>query len=282
MREHITSPAFRYPGQKWRSGPWIIEQLPPHTTYVEPFAGGCAILLQKPLSMFEVINDLNDDLINFFDVLRSRPAELIAAIDLTPYARAEYMRAYESVAGLDDVERARRFYVRSRQSFGSGEAGRSTGWRFQKTNNRGKRIVDEWSKTHHLWAIARRFKEVMIEHDDAFAILDRYDAKETLFYVDPPYLPETRAGNHRRIYAHEMNQADHVRLAEKLRGLDGMVVLSGYPSTLYNDLYQGWRTLEKSAATNGQGRRTEKLWISPNCTKLETLPMFASRGGVKR
>jgi DNA adenine methylase len=275
----ITTPALRWIGSKWRIANWIIEQLPPHTTYVEPYAGGCSVLLRKPPSTFEVVNDLNSEVVNFFEVLRTRPAELIAAIDLTPYARQEYQLSWRREKELEPVEQARRFYVRCRMSFGSGEGRFSTGWRFQKNTNRGKRVVDEWSKVDHLWAIARRFKEAMIEHDDALKILDRYDTAQTVFYVDPPYVTDTRQESN--IYSHEMTDDDHRSLAEKLHGLDGMVVLSGYPSALYDELYAGWRTLEKSTQTNGKAQRTEKLWISPNCSRVEVFPMFRNQTEVK-
>jgi len=271
----ISHPALRYTGSKWKIASWIMAQFPPHTAYVEPFCGGAAVLLRKPPSLFEVINDLNREVVNFFEVLRTRPAELVAAIDLTPYAREEHRQAYRKDETFDPLERARRFYVRSRQSFGTGEARWNTGWRTQHTNNRGKRIVDEWNHTDHLWAVARRLKEVMIECDDALKIFKRFDARETLFYVDPPYLAETRYQTEH--YRHEMDDEDHRRLAETLQGLQGMVVVSGYPSPLYDDLYAGWRTLETSVQTNGKGSRVEKLWISPRIDRIDTLPLF--RGG---
>lgn len=269
----ITSPAFRYTGAKWRIASWVISFFPEHLSYVEPCAGGASILIKKPVSMFEVLNDKSQDVINFFDVLRSRPEELIRAIELTPYARAEHGRAYREREALDLVERARRFYIRSRQSFGSGEGPYMPGWRFQKSNNRGKRVVDEWSKVDHLWAIASRLKQVMIECDDAFNIIPRYDGSQTLFYFDPPYPASTR-WRMDAYYGHEMTDPDHERFAEMLREVQGMVIVSSYPSDLYDRLFEGWRTAEKSVSTNGNGARIEKLWISPRCDEMGQLPLF--------
>lgn len=119
----ITRPPVRYPGGKWRLGQWIIEKLPPHLTYVEPFCGGASILFQKQPSYQEVINDLDGSVVNFFRVLRSQPDALIGQIKLTPFAREEYQESF--VACDDPLEWARRFYVRSRQAWGG--MGKQTG-----------------------------------------------------------------------------------------------------------------------------------------------------------
>ena len=66
------------------------------------------------------------------------------------------------------------------------------------------------------------------------------------------------------LYSNEMSNADHIELAEKLHSVKGMVVLSGYPSALYDGLYKDWRTVLKSATAQNGKRRTECLWLSPN------------------
>lgn len=268
----IEHPPVRWLGGKWKLGNWIIDHFPPHVTYVEPFAGGAAVLLQKPPVEIEVLNDLNGEIVNFFDVLRGRTDDLIRAIWLTPFSRVVHQRSYQSTD--DPLERALRFYVKCWQSFQPGGQSRNTGWRSQKTNNRGKPIVSDWNSVDHLWRVAARLKLVLIENQDALKILSHYDTTNTLFYVDPPYMMESRADSHAPMYEHELNNADHVALAERLQLLKGMVVLSGYPNPLYDELYQGWRCLSKTSTTNAGGRSIECIWLSPRAVELNHLPMF--------
>lgn len=268
---NISRPPVRYYGGKWRIAPWIIQYFPPHITYCEPFAGGASVLFRKEPSKFEVINDLNNDVVNFFDVLRSRPDDLIRAIELTPYSRSEYVRAYDRDG--DCIERARRFYVRSRQSYGSGEGEYRTGWRYQANDRRGSSVVNEWNQPEHLWEAARRLKVVQIECDDALKVIERFDTPQTLFYVDPPYLFKTRYSDEHR-YANEMTTAEHCQLAHVLRAVQGMVILSGYESDLYNDLYPDWSKVSKDTRTNANHEATEYLWLSPDACSLHRLPLF--------
>lgn len=108
-----------------------------------------------------------------------------------------------------------------------------------------------------------RLQNVLIEHRDALFLLDKYDRSDTLFYVDPPYLMSTRSKKS-IMYPFEMTEEDHIKLAEVLHSRIGMVVLSGYPSQLYDELYSDWKTvLKSSTAQNGHGR-VECLWLSPN------------------
>lgn len=267
----ISRPPVRYYGGKWRLASWIIQYFPPHITFVEPFCGAASILFRKEPSKFEVINDLNGEVVNFFDVLRSRPEDLIRAIQLTPFSREEHKRAHDREG--NPLERARRFYIRSRQSFGAGEGKYNTGWRFQANNRRGTSVIGEWNDTDHLWEAARRLKQVQIECDEALRVIQRFDMPETLFYVDPPYLFETRYSDEER-YAHEMSVEDHCQLAESLRRVEGKVILSGYSSPLYQELYPDWTVVSKQTVTNGNNPATEYLWISPNASKLSDLPLF--------
>lgn len=272
----ITSPPVRYYGSKWRIAEWVIEQFPPHITYCEPFCGGASILFQKQPAKVEIINDLNGEVVNFFDMLRNRPDELIRAIELTPYSREEHRRAHELDDISDPLERARRFYVRSRQSYASGEGTYSSGWRYQANDKRGTTNVEEWSSVNHLWAAVSRLKSVQIECDDALKTINRFDGENTLFYVDPPYLHETRGSSDD--YRHELTKAQHVELAETLHQVQGMVILSGYSSELYNELYSDWRCISKDARANDNHPTTEYLWINPSADDISRLPLFESAG----
>ncbi|MEM9954367.1 MAG: DNA adenine methylase [Chloroflexota bacterium] len=274
---NITSPPIRYFGGKWRIASWIMEQFPPHTTYVEPFCGGASILFRKQPSQYEVLNDLNSNIVTFFDVLRSRPQDLINVIQWTPYSREEHRKAHFDVP-INHPDRpleiARRFYVRSRQSFGSGEGQYTTGWRYQKNHRRGLSCVEEFYRSEQLYLAAERLKSVQIECDDAIRCIQRFDSDETLFYVDPPYVFSTRHSNEHD-YAHELTDNQHVELADVLKSVQGMVLLSGYSSPLYEELYEGWRCITKGTRTNGNNEATECLWISPNADDVNRLPIFS-------
>lgn len=274
-----TRPALRYHGGKWRIAPWIIRHLPlDHTCYVEPFAGGGSILLRKDPARFEVLNDIDGEIVNFFDVLRNQTAELLRQIQLTPFSRAEAIRAFEESGGTP-MQRARRIFIRSWQSMGGPRTQRRSGWRFSVgATGAARSAVEEWGNNAHLYAVAERLKAVQLESDDAMKIIPRFDAKATLFYLDPPYLAETRSRSWRRhAYTNEMGEAGHVALAELLNGIQGMAVLSGYPSQLYEDLYEarGWAVVKREAVTDKAARRTECLWINPAAVRgLETPNSF--------
>lgn len=269
----VNRPALRYHGGKWRLAPWIISHFPPHVCYVEPFGGGASVLLRKPPSSIEVYNDAGSDVVNFFRVLRERPDELVKAIDLTPYSRAEYLGAQEPCD--DPLERARRFYTWSWQGRGRAGVKEPGGWRFMVRNLRGRTPVEDWNNHHHLWDVAQRLKEVQFEQGDALTVIGRYDDPGTLFYVDPPYVQSTRG---RRwtgtAYTHDYTDDDHRELAKALHNIEGMAIVSGYPSGLYEELYGGWARVTTEALTDAKTRETERLWISPRAQDAR-FPLFS-------
>lgn len=272
----IARPAVRYHGGKWLLAPWIISHFPAHECYVEPFGGGASVLLRKEPSPVEIYNDLDSEAVNFFRVLRDQPECLIRAVGLTPYSREEQRGAYDTDAA-SDLERARRFFVAAWQSFGA-SIHRKSGWRYMRTRRgRGNTPADDWDTEDRLEAIARRLRRVGLENGRAETIMARFDAPETLFYVDPPYTLAERTARQRAVYAFEMDDAAHRSLARTLNGLSGAVVLSGYRSDLYDALYEGWERHERSALANSIGvnkRRTvECLWVKIPATPSSTVPV---------
>jgi DNA adenine methylase len=260
-------PALRYHGGKWRLAPWIIRHFPPHRVYVEPFAGAASVLLRKEPAPVEVLNDRLADVVTFFRVLRDRPADLIRAIELTPYARSAFLEACGPIAA-DDLERARRFAVVAGQSRSCAGTRSPGGWRYQRAPMPGRTstFATQWADTAHLWHIAERLRHVQIEDDDALTIIARYDSPATLFYIDPPYLADTRGkARPSGIYIHDYTEADHRRLAEALATIRGMAIVSTYENDLYYQLYPPpWRAVIQAGRTKSHTRRPiETLWISP-------------------
>ncbi len=234
---------------------------------MEPFGGGGSILLRKERSYAEVYNDLDGEIVNLFRMARDRGDELCRLVELTPFAREEYSICRQPAE--EPMERARRLLVAAHMGLGGNTATRAssrsgkpqTGFR-SNTSRRGTIPAMDWARfPGPLAAVINRLRGVVIEQKDAAALILQHDGPETLFYVDPPYLPETR-DDARADYRHELTAEDHVRLAEVLRGCAGKVVLSGYASPAYEDLYHGWHRVESPALADGGRPRTEVLWMN--------------------
>ena len=261
----VKRPLLRYHGGKWKLAPWILRHIPSHRVYVEPFGGGASVLLQKPRSYAEIYNDLDGEVVNLFRVARERGEELAQAVELTPFAREEFLCSY--IAFDDPLEQARRTLIRSFMGFGSASAsGQATGFR-ANSNRSGTTPARDWMNyPDHLRRVIQRLRGVIIENRDAMEVMLAHDCDEAVHYVDPPYVHSTRAIRGRApAYRHEMDDASHERLAEGLRSLRGKVVVSGYRCELYDRAFSGWRRVDAKAHADGAKDRIESLWLSPNC-----------------
>jgi DNA adenine methylase len=258
-----TRPVCRYHGGKWKLAPWIISHFPEHRVYVEPFGGGGSVLLRKTRSYAEVYNDLDGEMVNLFRVARDSGQELTRRLALTPFARDEFHSAYES--SDDPIEQARQTVVKSFLGFGSDAIQRCTGFR-SNSNRSGTTPAHDWANLADAFpSIVQRLQGVVIENRAAVLVMLKHDAPDTLHYVDPPYVLSTRMLRTDSCrYRHELTDEDHRELAVSLKQLKGMVIVSGYPSTLYNELFEGWKRLDRDAFADGAAARIECLWISPN------------------
>jgi DNA adenine methylase len=258
-------PAVKWHGGKTYLARRIIERLPRHRAYVEPFAGGLSVLLNKAPSEVEVVNDLNAGLIGFYRVLRDRTEEFTAQVNVLEYNAETFSRAIQSAVNDDPVEAAVRFLVRNR--FSRGGLGRDFAW---SKRLRGGRPGDlnAWETIKgELPRIGQRLAKVQLLNQDGIDVIREYDSLDTLFYCDPPYPHETRTA--RSTYDHEMSQVDHVRFLETVTRCLGMVALSGYANRLYDRALESWERVEFNMPNHsGQGsvkqRRTEVLWLSPS------------------
>ena len=267
-------PALRYYGGKWNLAPWIISHFPPHQNYVEPCGGAAWVLLRKPRSPLETYNDLDGNVVNFFRVLRDRPDELIRKIHLTPWARAEFEQAVLAPDDGDEIEMARRFFLRSWMSMHGGTNPIPSDWRRRHS---GQTPALEIRDMDRINKIAERLSFVQIENDTAQRIISAYSGNDTLIYFDPPYVQETRVRH--RGYLIDPRDFWHAESAALLRQCAGYVVVSGYACDLYAELYEGWRRVDKEAQTNSGGKRVESLWLSPRTwaalhNDYSDLPMF--------
>lgn len=268
-----TRPILRWHGGKWKLAPWIISHFPAHRCYVEPFGGAASVLMLKERAYAEVYNDLDDWVVNLFRVLQdgATAGQLMHLLRLTPFARREFelARELEDIGDGDPVELARRLIIRSFMGFGSNaHNGRSTGFR-ANSNRSGTTPAQDWvNYADALPQIVARLQGVIIENRPAIDVMRAHDGIQTLHYVDPPYLPQTRSPANKydlkyRMYRHELSAEDHAVLLGQLRDLAGMVILSGYGSHLYNEALQDWQRVQTIAMADGARARTEVLWLNP-------------------
>jgi DNA adenine methylase len=274
MTQIMTRGVLRYHGGKVKLAPWIISHFPAHKIYIEPFCGAAAVLLQKPRSYAECINDLDGEIVNLFRVLRNpaQARELARLITLTPFAREEFELSY--LADGDPVEQARRTVARSIMGFGSvGASGGATGFRNNCTSS-GTTPAHDWASYPKIIpAVVGRLRGVVIENRPAVELIERLDDPAALFYVDPPYPAQTRT--HYGAYRFEMTDDDHRELAAVLHEVKGAVVLSGYGCELYDrELYADWRRVERKTHADRAGDRVEVLWLNERAAARQQQTLF--------
>lgn len=211
---------FAYPGNKASLSDWIVDQFPAHQCYVEVFGGAAGVLANKPPSHNEVYNDIDEDLVQFFDVLRERGAELVGWLEGVPYSRTKYEEWvkpwYDEGWRPDDpVKRAGVFFFQRCIAFG-GTYQYDPGFATSSTRNQARTFSGQIDR---LEDFAERFDEVVIENLDWQDCIDTYNSASTLFYADPPYY------NNRHRYRHG-HDFDHEAFANVLDEIDGEWIVS--------------------------------------------------------
>lgn len=280
MKKSTARSPFPWFGGKQKLADEILSHFPPHLVYVEVFGGGASVLLSKSPGALDVYNDRDESLVNFFRVLRDLPHQLVPLLELTPYARAEWEHARASIdTEKDPVEKARLFYVIAAGSFAgfaardNGSAGR--GWGGERLGRMHlSRAASTANRVDNIWRFVERLRLVQIECLEWRACLERYDHVDCLFYLDPPYVPETRRSGG---YRHELTTDDHAELVERVLVLKGCAIVSGYDHPLYEALvsdggfvrheYGAWSTAARGEKGQPRDRRTEVVWTSPQATR---------------
>ncbi|MBI3467541.1 MAG: DNA adenine methylase [Planctomycetes bacterium] len=260
-------PPLKWYGGKRYLAQWIISQFPEHRIYLEPFGGGASVLLNKEPVEVETYNDIDLRVTRFFRVLRDRGEEFIRRASLVPYSQREFEAAKNYPVGADDLTMALCDFVRWRQSF----AGKGQSWSYTTTRSRGGMAGDVnawWTAIDGLPRVIDRLQRVQFVCQSAFDVIPRFDHSEGLIYCDPPYLHETRCEQSTNVYHREMTDSEHRELAALLRECNAAIVLSGYDSPLYADLYRGWRKVSREIPNHAAGgkqksRQVECLWIKP-------------------
>lgn len=249
----------KYPGSKWSLADWIISFFPEHHSYVEPFFGTGAVLFNKPRSHIETVNDLDGNIVNLFECIRSDPERLARSIYLTPYARDVYERAFRENPE-DQFERALNFYIRLNMGHGFRTNGEKVGWKNDVQGRERSYASQEWCNLpEKIMQAAERLRGVQIDNRPAVELIPRFNFENVLMYCDPPYMLDTRHGKQ---YRHEMNDRDHEELLALLLMHKGPVVISGYKTELYDNMLAGWNRYETTAYSQVCSKKREVLWIN--------------------
>ena len=255
---------------------WLLPLLPEATTYVEPFAGAAAVLLNRPPAKnLDVLNDLNGRLVHLFRTLRDHSDDLQLALALTPYSREEYALCVKDDPTLDDIERARRTYTAYYQAYGGGGQESVTGWRRHTNGKMGKsqyRVLRD--KIDNLGVFIDRLRDVQIESRDAIQVIREFGRDPAaLLYCDPPYMGSERESMGSK-YVHDMDESDQCRFLQAVVGCSARVAISGYRSPLYDEYIGHWRQSEKAVSNRTAKKdvqadgsykssaRTEILWMN--------------------
>lgn len=250
---------LHYPGGKKRIASWIVSQMPPHHSYLEPFAGGLAVLLEKSPSRIETVNDLDGDVVNFYRVIQNPETreQLQAWLSYTPYSRQVYEESFREPK--DDIERAGFFTIHSLQSHGFRLNG-NCGWKKDIYGREASYAVRYWNELpDNIAELAFRLKGVQIENRPALELIKAFNNKNVLQYLDPPYVWSTRG---RKQYRFEMPDQDHEELLVEVCGSKAMIMLSGYDCPLYESYLSSWRKVQVDARAQKNLPRTETLWMN--------------------
>jgi DNA adenine methylase len=266
MSNNAVSPPLKWHGGKGMMASKIVALMPKRLHYVEPYAGGLSVLLAKdPEGVSEVVNDLNEGLATFWRVLQD-PTTFEAfrrRVEATPFAEQEWHDSMwaKHFADISETEQAVAFFIRCRQSL-AGRMKSFTGVTKTRTRRGMNNEVSAWlTAVEGLPAVHARLKRVLILNRPALDVIRGQDGPDTLFYLDPPYLHETRTAPD--VYAHEMTKSQHIDLLAALRGIRGKFLLSGYRSELYDGYAtaEGWHRTDFEMANHSAGGKTKRRMV---------------------
>lgn len=274
MKPKKINAPFGYFGSKNKIALQLCSDLPPHNCWVEAFCGSAAVTLRKVPAPIEVINDVDNEIVNFFEQLRNNHEALCQAIELTPYAEEELNKARTPIEGLSELERARRFLVQSMMAinglFGEAKGGFSYSDSYSRNGHDAR--VNRWNNLpERLKLVVSRLKKVRIENKDALKLLQKYKKRPaTLIYLDPPYLGERTNG-----YNKDANDREfHKKLLEFSNQAMCMIFISGYENELYNSILttqNGWeKKIIETSTKDSKGnahQRTEVVWMNKHYIK---------------
>jgi len=267
-KTQITNP-LKFHGGKHYLAKRIVQRMPPHTHYVEPFFGSGAVMFQKdPSGVSEVANDILSTLTTLWKVLQDEESfERFARLcDATPFSEQQWGKSEKRLRDEDLVVRVHAFFVLNRQSRQRLMYDFATLSRNRVRRNMNEQASSWLTAIDGLPQIHERLKRVVILNRDALDVLQQQSGDNTLFYLDPPYVSSTRVAT--SAYQHEMSDHDHHRLVEVILMCKGKVMLSGYPNAIYRRLESaGWDTFDfhvtkASSSQKSKPNAIERIWAN--------------------
>ncbi len=269
-------PICRWHGGKFYLQKWVVSHFPENyneiDSYIEPFAGAASVYLNKQKQSWEMINDLDygtycmwrtvqTQCANFIDVLSKIECSNLKTSDAFEYMFSEAKANKDSVKG-EFATAVNQFTLRR---LSRGGMMKDFSW---STRTRGGQpeTINAWENgIKNLAKIEKRLKNTVIMNQNALELLKTYNRPNILWYLDSPYLSQTRVST--KIYDCELSDNDHIKMAELVNANQGKFIISGYPSPLYDELYKGWRVVTKdiknhSSQVKVKPIKTECLWLN--------------------
>ena len=257
---------LKYPGSKWRIADKLVELIPDHHTYLEPYFGSGAMFFRKAPSDIETVNDLDWDVVNLFQCIQTDPEKLARLVMTTPYSRQMYDDAFKSDPIMEVLSEGNRFLkacqflVRCWQGHGFRSNGYKVGWKNDVQGRERMYALWNWYRLPEwIIEIAERLRKVQIENRPALEVINRFNHEGVFMYLDPPYLLGTRCGKQ---YKFEMPDAEHEAMLNELLQSKAKIMISGYDSEMYNECLKDWVRVEmRSCAEHGKPRK-EVVWMN--------------------
>lgn len=260
MSEPQYRSVLRYPGSKWGIAEKIVELIPKHHSYLEPYFGSGAVYFKKEPSAIETINDLDNDVITLFECLKHDPEKLASRIYATPFSREIYDRQFQNRMTDDPYEKSLSFLIKCWQGHGFRTNGYKVGWKNDIQGRERMYSLLNWTRLPG-WCldVCERLRYTQIENMPALELIKKFNHKNVCMYIDPPYVLSTRNGKQ---YQHEMSDEDHAELLEILDSSEAQILISGYESRLYEDKLKNWNKTSFSGRAEGGRVTKEILWTN--------------------
>lgn len=253
------SSVLKYPGSKWTLANKIIELILEHHTYVEPYFGSGAVFFNKKPSDIEMINDMDNNVCNLFECIKTDSEKLARLVIATPFSRTEYDKTFMNVID-EPFEKAVQFLTQCWQGHGFRTNGYKVGWKNDVQGRERMYALWNWYRLPEwIIEIAERLRCVQIENRPAIEVIQRFNYENVFMYLDPPYVLGTRTGKQ---YKCELTDNDHLELLETILQSKAKIMISGYESEIYNDLLKDWKKINFDANAEYGLKRTETIWMN--------------------
>lgn len=250
---------LKYPGSKWSLTGQIIELVPDHHTYVEAFFGSGAVFFSKHPSDIEMINDMDNEVCNLFECIKTDHERLARLAMATPFSRNEYDNTFIREES-EPFKRALQFLIKCWQGHGFRTNGYKVGWKNDVQGRERMYALWNWYRLPEwIIEIAERLRTVQIENRPAVEVINRFNYKNVFMYLDPPYVLGTRTAKQ---YKCEMSDSDHEELLKAIIKSKAKIMISGYESDMYNDYLIGWKKKSFDAKAEYGLKRVETIWMN--------------------